>query len=52
MTPLVEARGLVKSFAVSSGLFDAGPRFRAVDGVDIAIHERETVGLVGESGSG
>ncbi len=52
MTPLVEARGLVKSFAVSGGLFDAGPRFRAVDGVDIVVHERETVGLVGESGSG
>ena len=50
--PLVEARGLVKSFAVRGGLFDAGPRFRAVDGVDLVVRERETVGLVGESGSG
>ena len=51
-TPLVEARGLVKSFAVRGGLFDHGPRFRAVDGVDLVVRERETVGLVGESGSG
>src|SRR5262245_46638937 len=50
--PLVEARGLVKSFAVRGGLFDTGPRFRAVDGVDLVVRERETVGLVGESGSG
>jgi oligopeptide/dipeptide ABC transporter ATP-binding protein len=51
-SPLVEARGLVKSFAAHGGLLGAGPRFRAVDGVSVSVHERETVGLVGESGSG
>ncbi|HJQ99704.1 MAG TPA: ABC transporter ATP-binding protein [Candidatus Polarisedimenticolaceae bacterium] len=51
-SPLVEAKGLVKSFAAHGGLLGAGPRFRAVDGVDLVVRERETVGLVGESGSG
>jgi peptide/nickel transport system ATP-binding protein/oligopeptide transport system ATP-binding protein len=51
-TPLVEARGLVKSYAAHGGIFESGPRFRAVDGVDLVVGERETVGLVGESGSG
>ncbi len=50
---LVEARGLVKHFRPLGGW----GRFRrdcvrAVDGVDLTIHERETLALVGESGSG
>jgi oligopeptide/dipeptide ABC transporter ATP-binding protein len=42
----------VRNLAV---VFDVGrhrPPLRAVDGVSLAIAERETVGLVGESGSG
>jgi oligopeptide/dipeptide ABC transporter ATP-binding protein len=51
--PLVEARGLVKSFRRRDGFFGPrGPAVRAVDGVDLTIAEGETVGLVGESGSG
>jgi peptide/nickel transport system ATP-binding protein len=43
---LLELRGLTVDYGT-------GPRrVRAVDGVDLAIHEGETVGLAGESGCG
>ncbi|HVY17607.1 MAG TPA: ABC transporter ATP-binding protein [Rhodopila sp.] len=45
-TALVEARGLTKHF--QSG----GATVRAVDGLDFRIDRGETVGLLGESGSG
>jgi len=44
---LVEAIGLTKHFAQGRGR-----TVHAVDGVSLAIGEREVVGLVGESGSG
>jgi len=51
---LIEARRLVKHFE-SRGLFlkkKNTAAVRAVDGVDLAIAAKETVGLVGESGCG
>ncbi len=47
MSALVETIGLTKHFALGGGR-----TVHAVDGVSLAIDEREVVGLVGESGSG
>ncbi|QEX15816.1 ABC transporter ATP-binding protein [Hypericibacter terrae] len=44
--PLLEMRNLVVEFQTHRG------PFRAVDGIDITIDEREVLGIVGESGSG
>jgi oligopeptide/dipeptide ABC transporter ATP-binding protein len=54
---LIEMENVSVHFPVRRGVVDAlrrAPRqtVRAVDGVDLAIGERETLGLVGESGSG
>src|SRR5262249_1183501 len=43
---LVEARGLAKHYAQRAGTL------RALDGVALALHEGEALGLVGESGCG
>jgi peptide/nickel transport system ATP-binding protein len=54
-TPLVEVRGLTKSYAVrGAGLFKGGGGMtvRAVDQVDLDIFRGECLGLVGESGCG
>lgn len=54
--PLVKAEGLVKKYASSAerGLLSrrGNKMLRAVDGVDIAVGEGRTLGLVGESGCG
>jgi peptide/nickel transport system ATP-binding protein len=44
--PLLHIQGLKTHFKTDDGMV------RAVDGVDIAIHRGETVGIVGESGCG
>ncbi len=51
--PLIEARGLTKTFAGEGSLLGrARPAIRAVDDVSFAIAPGEALGLVGESGSG
>lgn len=55
--PLVEARGLVKDYAMRGGVIASllgrrEKRLRAVDGIDFAIRRGEILALVGESGSG
>lgn len=51
---LIEARGLAKHFPVRAGALGLSKKsvVRAVDGVDLRIHQGETLGLVGESGCG
>ena len=51
--PLVSVTGLSKNFAVQRGFFGRPKKsVRAVDGVDLKIHEGETLAIVGESGCG
>ncbi|MDY0288225.1 MAG: ATP-binding cassette domain-containing protein [Sphaerochaeta sp.] len=50
--PLVEIKGLHKHFPINYGLFRSKKLLKAVDGVDLTIYEKETFGLVGESGCG
>jgi oligopeptide/dipeptide ABC transporter ATP-binding protein len=51
--PLVETRGLTKYFLGRRSLLGRGRKsVRAVDEVSLSIHERETLGVVGESGCG
>ncbi|GII04922.1 ABC transporter ATP-binding protein [Planobispora takensis] len=52
--PLLELSGLKKHFPIKSGTLvrrQVG-RVHAVDGIDLAVHAGETLGLVGESGCG
>jgi oligopeptide transport system ATP-binding protein len=50
--PLLEVSHLRKHFAVARGLAREKVFVRAVDGVDFAVSQGETLGLVGESGCG
>lgn len=48
--PLIETRGLTQHF--SQHRYDGRHVIRALDGVDLALYPGETLGLVGETGSG
>lgn len=50
-TPLLAVENLQKHFD-TGGWFDDQPPVRAVDGVSFEIEQGETLGLIGESGSG
>ncbi|MDB2249303.1 dipeptide ABC transporter ATP-binding protein [Halorubrum ezzemoulense] len=55
--PLVEVREMRKYYQQEDGALDrmfggGDSSVRAVDGIDLDVHERETLGLVGESGCG
>ncbi|MGA0829856.1 MAG: ABC transporter ATP-binding protein [Nitriliruptoraceae bacterium] len=51
--PVLRVRGLTKEFPVRQGVFrrQVGT-VSALDGVDLDVRERETLGMVGESGCG
>ena len=50
--PLLRITGLAKTFGSERGMFSRGVSVRAVDGVSFSIRAGETLGLVGETGSG
>jgi ABC-type glutathione transport system ATPase component len=53
---LIRVAGLKKYFPIETGFFEQffGDQeyAKAVDGVNLTIHEGETIGIVGESGCG
>src|SRR5438445_6881312 len=56
-TPIIEAQALVKHFPLTRSLADVITRkpqevVHAVDGVSLGVQPGETLGLIGESGSG
>ncbi|MDF2660350.1 MAG: dipeptide/oligopeptide/nickel transporter ATP-binding protein [Paenibacillus sp.] len=51
-TPLIEVKGLQKSFTIKKGWFGVTKHLKAVDGITFAIRKGETFSLVGESGCG
>ena len=53
-TPLIETIDLKKYYSVSSGNFFNRKKttIKAVDGISINIHKKETLGILGESGCG
>jgi oligopeptide/dipeptide ABC transporter ATP-binding protein len=51
--PLVDIQKLDKKYSLPGGLLNSGERIlHAVNGVDLQIRKKETLGLVGESGCG
>jgi peptide/nickel transport system ATP-binding protein len=52
MSNLIEASGLVKTYASRRSLFGKPSMVRAVDGVSLSVAPATTLGIVGESGSG
>ena len=53
MSEILSLKDLKVYYPIRSGFFKrVTDNVTAVDGVDLTIHEGETVGLVGESGSG
>ena len=52
MTPVLELRGLSKSYPIRNGLGRISGAVRAVDNVSLSIPQGQVYGLAGESGSG
>ena len=51
-TPLIDMRNVERRFRLGGKLFGGGRDLRAVNGVSLAVHKGEVLGIVGESGCG
>ena len=51
-SPLLEIRGLEKTFVTRQGFFGPPRRVAAADGLDLVLNRGDTLAVVGESGSG
>jgi peptide/nickel transport system ATP-binding protein len=49
---LLAVRGLTRSFSLSGGFLKPARTLNAVNGIDLDVHQGETLGIVGESGCG
>ena len=53
MIPLLEVKGLKKTYSASAGLFKKTvSELKAVEDVSFVLHEKDTLAIVGESGCG
>jgi peptide/nickel transport system ATP-binding protein len=50
--PILEMRGLTRSFRVTRGMFSRSATLHAVAGIDLDVQRGEVLGIVGESGCG
>lgn len=50
--PLLDMRGVSRTFAVRQGMWDPPTLLRAVRDVSLTLHKGDSLGLVGESGCG
>ncbi len=50
--PVLELAGVTKTYRVKQGMFSAPKPLHALGGVNLKIHRKDVLGLVGESGCG
>ncbi|MCZ7498588.1 ABC transporter ATP-binding protein [Agrobacterium sp. ST15.13.015] len=49
---VLSGQGVTIDYTIPGGFLSKSRRFRAVDGVNVNLHQGQTIGIVGESGSG
>ncbi|WP_415183275.1 dipeptide ABC transporter ATP-binding protein [Phaeovulum sp.] len=51
-TPVLEARGIIRDYAVQGGMFRKAGAVRALSGISFTVEKGKTLAIVGESGCG